>query len=368
VAQALLDELASARDAYESARRRVVRDRIYLEQRLRGVAGLAVYPSQASYVYVRAPAGIDGAALRDYMLIEHGCLLRDCGNQLGSDSRHFRIAARPAADVDFLVECLDRTFAELGIHPEPEASGQTTGVMWGNAPSVPDHELLPTPPPEVLPTPPLETVPTPPPVTVAAAAPAAPAPEPPPAAIAPVLIAPAEPAVTEPPAAAVAEKAAAPEPKSAAKSEAKPASTPIPPPAAPPSPILFAPVPVAPLRAGRRPVTIAVISLAVLAIAAGAVIAGRSSHSPGGVAVTPAPSTTAAAPPAAPPAREEAPAPPVHNAVADQQAAPQADARADSRADSIDDGKSHRIARSGKGRHKRLHGHLGAHRGQLANH
>ena len=75
VAHAFIEELASARDDYESARRQVVRDRVYLSEQLRTVPGLRVYPAYANFVYVRIPAGTDGVSLRNHLLVEHGCLL-----------------------------------------------------------------------------------------------------------------------------------------------------------------------------------------------------------------------------------------------------------------------------------------------------
>jgi histidinol-phosphate/aromatic aminotransferase/cobyric acid decarboxylase-like protein len=116
-AQALIEELHGARAEYEAGRRQVVRDRIYLDRALRTVPGLHVYPAQANFVYVRMPPGIDGVSLRNHLLVEHGCLLRECGNKLGSDSRHFRIAARPAEEIDHLVDCLTRSFQEIAAQP-----------------------------------------------------------------------------------------------------------------------------------------------------------------------------------------------------------------------------------------------------------
>ena len=111
--QALIEELPHARAEYEAGRRQVVRDRIYLEDRLRGIPSLQVYPAQANFVYLRMPSGIDGVALRNRLLCEHGCLIRECGNKEGSDSSHFRIAARPRDEVDYLVECLAESLNEL---------------------------------------------------------------------------------------------------------------------------------------------------------------------------------------------------------------------------------------------------------------
>lgn len=116
LAQALIEELPNARVEYEAGRRQVVRDRIYLEQRLRDIPGLTVYPAQANFVYVRLPFGVEGVSLRNHLLVEHGCLLRECGNKLGSDSRHFRIAARPTAEIDDLIEHLTESLATLTGH------------------------------------------------------------------------------------------------------------------------------------------------------------------------------------------------------------------------------------------------------------
>lgn len=113
LAQALIEELPSARAEYEAGRRQVVRDRVYLEQRLREIPGLTVYPAQANFVYVRLPEGVEGVGVRNHLLVEHGCFLRECGNKLGSDSRHFRIAARPKVEVDYLIDHLTDTLDAL---------------------------------------------------------------------------------------------------------------------------------------------------------------------------------------------------------------------------------------------------------------
>jgi histidinol-phosphate/aromatic aminotransferase/cobyric acid decarboxylase-like protein len=112
LAELLIRELPHHRDAYEESRRRVVRDRVLLEWRLREVPGLTVYPSRANFVYVRANDAVDGTALRDRLLTEHGILVRECGNKVGSDRQHFRIAARPAEQVASLIEALRSSFVE----------------------------------------------------------------------------------------------------------------------------------------------------------------------------------------------------------------------------------------------------------------
>jgi histidinol-phosphate/aromatic aminotransferase/cobyric acid decarboxylase-like protein len=106
VAEAVIRSLADHMGEYERGRRRVIRDRQALEDALRSVPGLRVFPSRANFVYVRVPDELDGIGLRNRLLTEHGCLVRECGNKLGSDHRYFRIAARPSESIPPLIEAL----------------------------------------------------------------------------------------------------------------------------------------------------------------------------------------------------------------------------------------------------------------------
>lgn len=106
LAETLIRAFADHQADYESARRRAVSDRRYLEHQLRTLSDLVVVPSQANFVYVRIPASMDGIALRNWLLCEYGYLVRECGNKLGSDSSYFRIASRPADEVDALIDVL----------------------------------------------------------------------------------------------------------------------------------------------------------------------------------------------------------------------------------------------------------------------
>ncbi|HWE38381.1 MAG TPA: histidinol-phosphate transaminase [Isosphaeraceae bacterium] len=117
VAEAVIRSLAGHRDEYERGRRRVILDRQALEFALRGVEGLRVFPSRANFVYVRVPDEIDGVCLRNRLLTEHGCFVRECGNKLGSDRSHFRIAARPSAAIPPLIEALRDCLAALSRGP-----------------------------------------------------------------------------------------------------------------------------------------------------------------------------------------------------------------------------------------------------------
>ena len=123
LAEALILELRDHLTEYESARRRAVADRREMERRLRSVPGLTVFPSRANFVYVRIPEPIDGVALRNWLLCEHGYLVRECGNKLGSDSSHFRLAVRPPEQAESLVEALTSAFRQ----PELMQKGKWSG-------------------------------------------------------------------------------------------------------------------------------------------------------------------------------------------------------------------------------------------------
>ena len=114
MAEALIRALSSHQAEYEFARRLAVADRRYTEQRLRSLPELTVFPSQANFVYVQIPAPMEGVTLRNWLLCEYGFLVRECGNKLGSDSSHFRFAARPAKQVDALIGALSSACRDFG--------------------------------------------------------------------------------------------------------------------------------------------------------------------------------------------------------------------------------------------------------------
>jgi threonine-phosphate decarboxylase len=106
MAEMLIRDLGANLVPYEKGRRQVVRDRSYLQRALATVEGLKVFPSKANFVYFRVPDRVSGVELRNALLTEHGLLTRECGNKVGSDSQHFRVAARPSLETDLLVRAL----------------------------------------------------------------------------------------------------------------------------------------------------------------------------------------------------------------------------------------------------------------------
>ncbi len=117
MAEMLIRDLSGHMAEYEIGRRQVVRDRIYLERSLATIPGLEVYPSKANFVYFKVPPEVKGVDLRNTLLTEYGLLTRECGNKAGSDSQHFRVAARPREQTDLLVRSLGLAMARMSIRP-----------------------------------------------------------------------------------------------------------------------------------------------------------------------------------------------------------------------------------------------------------
>jgi histidinol-phosphate/aromatic aminotransferase/cobyric acid decarboxylase-like protein len=82
------------------------RDRYRMGMELARHPDLTVYSSQANFLLVKLGAGIDGMALRDYLLQRHQVFIRECGNKLGMSSQFVRLVVRPEQDVARLVEGL----------------------------------------------------------------------------------------------------------------------------------------------------------------------------------------------------------------------------------------------------------------------
>ena len=113
MAEMLVFEVAAHMDEYETSRKRVVRDRVALAAALGQIESLEVFPSKANFLYVRLAAEVDGVELRNRLLVDHGCLVRECGNKVGSSSQFFRIAARPGDEVFVLLAALRSVMAQL---------------------------------------------------------------------------------------------------------------------------------------------------------------------------------------------------------------------------------------------------------------
>ncbi|MBM9618505.1 pyridoxal phosphate-dependent aminotransferase [Streptomyces zhihengii] len=143
-AEAVVFMLREHRHEYAESLRRVRGDRHEMIRYLSHLPGLTVYPSQGNFVYVRLPAGVDGALLRDRLLTEHGVLVRECGNKIGSSSRFVRLVVRPQADVVRLVSAMEQVLYGRTVHtpaPAPQAPRPMLAQVPAGPPGVPAPDL-----------------------------------------------------------------------------------------------------------------------------------------------------------------------------------------------------------------------------------
>lgn len=106
ISEMLLALIKNEQAAYQLSREKTLQDTHYLYQRIATIPEFKVFPSQANFIFARLSDHINGTLLRDRLLQNHGCYLRNCANKLGSTQQYFRIATRPKVDVDYLVRAL----------------------------------------------------------------------------------------------------------------------------------------------------------------------------------------------------------------------------------------------------------------------
>ncbi|NBM17822.1 histidinol-phosphate transaminase [Streptomyces sp. GC420] len=120
--------LKEHRQEYRESLERARQDRQEMIARLAQLPGLTVYPSQGNFAFVRLPEGVDGAVLRDRLLSEHGVLVRECGNKVGSSSRFLRLVVRQPEEVQRLISGMEQVLygrhvaaAPAQVPPPPPA-------------------------------------------------------------------------------------------------------------------------------------------------------------------------------------------------------------------------------------------------------
>ncbi|WP_370592953.1 histidinol-phosphate transaminase [Streptomyces sp. NBRC 110028] len=102
-AEVIVFMLKRYRQEYVQSLRMLSRDRQEMTTQLAGLPGMTVFPSQGNFVFVKLPGGTDGAWVRDQLLTQHGVLVRECGNKLGSSSQFMRLVVRSQPDVQRLL-------------------------------------------------------------------------------------------------------------------------------------------------------------------------------------------------------------------------------------------------------------------------
>jgi histidinol-phosphate/aromatic aminotransferase/cobyric acid decarboxylase-like protein len=146
-AETVVFMLKEHRQEYAQSLQQVRRDRQEMMWRLSQLPGLTVYPSQGNFVYVRLPEGADGAVLRDRLLAEHGVLIRECGNKIGSSSRFVRLVVRPEQDVMRLMSAMEQVLYGQRIQaPAPVPAPEPLAPMLAQAPARPQPQSQPQAP------------------------------------------------------------------------------------------------------------------------------------------------------------------------------------------------------------------------------
>ena len=109
----VLKAVAHFKAEYEASFARVRSDRIYMTDKLTDVSGLTVYPSKANFVFVELPGDVSGRTLRDRLLKNHGVMVRECSNKIGSSEQYLRLAVQRREAVDVLVAALQAELSRL---------------------------------------------------------------------------------------------------------------------------------------------------------------------------------------------------------------------------------------------------------------
>jgi threonine-phosphate decarboxylase len=106
LAQYFLSLLPDNDAAYHVGRKRLIDDVRYLQENLRTVPRLEVYPTGANFVLFKIQNGMNATELQNRLLDEHGMYVRDCSNKLGMDAFHIRVASQGREKDMRLVEAL----------------------------------------------------------------------------------------------------------------------------------------------------------------------------------------------------------------------------------------------------------------------
>lgn len=109
----ILKCLTSFKAEYVASFARVAEDRSYMEERFSELSDLTVYPSKANFLFVELPAGVSGRKLRDRLLEQHGLMVRECSNKIGSSEQYLRVAVQKPPATDALITALGIELASV---------------------------------------------------------------------------------------------------------------------------------------------------------------------------------------------------------------------------------------------------------------
>jgi threonine-phosphate decarboxylase len=80
-------------------------EREWLSRALAGI-GLTVFPSRANFLLIRLPNEREGANVWERLIVDHGIVVRNCGNFEGLDGSFMRVAVRGREDNQRLIRAL----------------------------------------------------------------------------------------------------------------------------------------------------------------------------------------------------------------------------------------------------------------------
>ncbi len=102
----ILKKVKTFKDQFQLSFIKTARDREYMRASLSRLKELTVFESKANFLYVELPKTISGRVLRDELLRNHGVMVRECSNKLGSSEQCLRLAVQKPAAVDRLISAL----------------------------------------------------------------------------------------------------------------------------------------------------------------------------------------------------------------------------------------------------------------------
>ncbi|MFO8031046.1 MAG: cobyric acid synthase [Desulfohalobiaceae bacterium] len=113
------------RDYQDRSRSAVQEYRSQLQQWLKGIAELEVFPGEANFLLCRVLQGKMTANLLQQRLLQQGLLIRDCSNFRALGPEYFRIAVRSPQENQRLTQALEQALSE-----RTPASAQSTPAAW----------------------------------------------------------------------------------------------------------------------------------------------------------------------------------------------------------------------------------------------
>lgn len=94
-------------DFAAATRRMIVEERTLLAKGLADLSNVNQYPSHVNYLLFSLSGGKTAAAVKEYLLVRHRIMVRDCSGFAGLDNSFIRVAVKARGDNMKLLEALD---------------------------------------------------------------------------------------------------------------------------------------------------------------------------------------------------------------------------------------------------------------------